>query len=373
MKRKIATLNFHYSNSNYGAVLQAAALQEFLRLHGFDTENINLIPKPNKNRYRVFLGSVKKKLLYFIRPSKHFMAGNSEVFDDFRSKWILSSVKEYNTLSELSFAELNYHAYVVGSDQVWRPVYTDDLTEAYFLSFVSDKKKKISYAASFGVDYWEQKDNHYLTNKLRILLERFDAISVREYQGVDICRDIFKVNAQHVLDPTLLVGRDLFDSIIAQDKVDKQEQNIVYYKLDRDEEFDESLMFLEREFGCISENIYYYEALIGNKKKYLYNSVPVWLAKIRDARLVVTDSYHCVCFAILFEKPFLYYPNQERGVARVVSLLSVLDINTKVIVSNNFDIETSVNYIKPDYDKVNSLLAKNRKISKKFLIGSIGS
>src|SRR5690606_28300563 len=155
----------------------------------------------------------------------------------------------------------DYVAFIVGSDQVWRPkmyVNSED-SYAYFLEFVPDYVPRISYAASFGVDKWERKANDKLTERVKESLKRFSSISVREESGVSICRDYFGVASTHVLDPTLLVGRNYFEDIIKDENFGAVKAGIAYYKLDTDESFLREIDSLADSIGQEVENIYYKE------------------------------------------------------------------------------------------------------------------
>ena len=195
--KRVGILNFHFSNCNYGAVLQAASLQAFLRENGYDPVNIDFVPDSGES---VSLAAKARKLL---RPIKKIITGgkkkssdgvtNSEVFQDFRNKWITTTKNKYQNSQDLENEDWDFGAYIVGSDQVWRSTYTRKFTPEYFFSFLPTDANKIAYAASFGVDIWE--GNSELTTNIKKLLTQFKAVSVREVSGVDICRKTFNVDA----------------------------------------------------------------------------------------------------------------------------------------------------------------------------------
>jgi len=363
--KKIGILNFHYSEENYGAVLQAVALEHVIKSLGHNAEHIDFIPDslsiPIKIKFRLgemlrSIGILKK------RPQR---IGCTEIFENFRDDWLSRSVT-YRNSRDLKKASDKYTSIVVGSDQVWRPVYTHPFTLMYFLSFVGKNTRRIAYAASFGVDYW-QKNDLRLTNAIKNELQKFHSISVREDAGVSLCKDIFDCSATQVLDPTLLRGRELFDEVIEKEELIQQKPNIVFYKLDVDSVFYEELNNLGKMLECDVENIYHNE-INGGKA---YNTVPYWLCKIRDSRLVITDSFHCVCFAILFEKEFFYSVNKGRGVSRLVSLLGMLGLNERICYNSNELSKKFQMTEKIDYSIVNKKLAKQRDISLAFLIQSL--
>ncbi|WP_318468958.1 polysaccharide pyruvyl transferase family protein [Photobacterium leiognathi] len=371
MKKNVGIINFHYSKHNYGAVLQAAALSHVIENHSIDVEHINYIPKAS---YPSFIGRVKELLLtlftklYIIKLIyKKPLATNYNVFENFRNKWLRVSSYTYMNKIELYKSNLPYTHVIVGSDQVWRVSYTVDNALVYFLDFCDSKIKKISYAASFGIDKWE--DSEY-TEDARLLLQKFDSISVREHSGINICKQEFGVDAIHVLDPTLLAGKDFFEKIISSANSNKNITNkIVYYKLDVDNEFKMQVENISNILKCDNENIYYKNIFYG----YKYNTVYEWLAKISSAELIITDSFHCICLSILFNKEFVCISNKFRGNSRLDSLFEQLGITGHVF---NEDSEQSLsdfvsNMEKINYSDVNQRLGELRKSSMKFLLDSL--
>lgn len=375
MNKKIGLLNFHYSDHNYGAVLQAAALADVVTQLGYNVEHIDFIPAKIEQkktlRQRLVdvlaalgIKSFLKRLLgkkFYINPC----VTGSEVFEQFRTTWIARSAQTYTAASQLNAIGTTYAAVVVGSDQVWRPHpdYPKDHIDAYFLGFLPHEVTRISYAASFGVDKWEYSARQDYTETARDSLKLFSHISVRENSGVNLCKEVFSADALHVLDPTLLRGRDFFEKIISHDGAVCGVENIVYYKLDVDDWFINQIDLLGSNLNCEVENIYY----MHNGNGYRYIPVPDWLAKIRDSKLVVTDSYHCVCFSILFNKEFICISNPGRGLARLTSLLNSLEINDRMYDDNVSISEVYGNINKIDYEKVNRKLNQIRINSMSYL------
>jgi len=188
--KNVGIINYHYSNHNYGAVLQAAALHYYVNnVLGYKSEHINFMSKGGaKVKWQTKLkGHIKVMLMNLGLKEKiitHSSFVNPEIFQEFRDKWLPTSAKTFHTFDELSQADLSYSHVVVGSDQVWRLSFTRNASLVYFLAFLNAGAKKISYAASFGHDFWEL--NKEDTVKITVEIKSFDAISVREKSGVDI-------------------------------------------------------------------------------------------------------------------------------------------------------------------------------------------
>lgn len=364
---KVGVLNFHYSTHNYGAVLQASALDHCIKELGYTTEHIDFVPQPLvvkltvKQKTRRILGEIKRMFLMQKVQNRNVM--NSVVFEEFRQEWISRSKLRYNSLVELNNIGKEYSSVVVGSDQVWRTRMTKENALAYFLSFVPETTKRISYAASFGVDFWEEAENIELTSRVNEELNKFNSISVRENSAVSLCKDTFGINAVHVLDPTLLVGRSFFDNIIGNLKEKTNYSEIVFYKLDITKKFLNDIKKIGKYKSYKFENIFYSNV---NRKKY-YNPVNEWLDKLKKSKLVVTDSFHCVCFSLLFEKNFIYYPNAARGMSRLESLLDELDLIGQICYNKAGLVSYSKSISDVDYSIVNKKINKLRVSSLSFL------
>lgn len=367
--KKIGLLNYQFSNHNYGAVLQAAALHYYIENKlGYSSEHINFVPTGANLKKRKKLKSLVKRLLMEVglkeKKITHGSFANPEVFEEFRLKWLPRTAKTFSTLEELKNEPHQYSHVVVGSDQVWRPSYTSDSSLVYFLAFLDKTIKRVSYAASFGNDTWELSDADTLPIKKAV--QEFSAISVRESSGKEICHSAFDVKAMHVLDPTLLIGRDFFDKVIG-DCVKASKSDIVYYKLDIDSQFENFIKNTSRDLSYTQKNIYYEQKGLFQ----FYQPVDSWLYDIRESKLVITDSFHCVCFALLFEKPFVYYPNSNRGLTRLESLLALLDLEHHIYRGIEDPQELIKRVMSVDYVDVKNKLAKLRNDSASFLNGAL--
>ena len=376
MNKKIGLLNFHYSDHNYGAVLQAAALADVVTQFGYNAEHIDFIPArieqkktPRQRLVAVLAALGVKSFLKRLLGKKVYIKSQvtgSEVFEQFRTTWIARSAQTYTAATQLNTIGTTYAAVVVGSDQVWRPgmfVNKQQDVAAYFLSFLPDSVKRISYAASFGVDKWEETQDVILSERVRSAMAKFSAVSVREQTGLAICRDNFGVDAQHVLDPTLLNGVDFFQKVIAQANIKPQKYNVVYYKLDVDSAFVAAIGTIGKILQAPTEDIYYQHDATG----YRYIPVADWLVKIRDSKFVVTDSFHCVCLAILFNKEFICFANKGRGLARLQSLLASLGIERRLCDERQSLTEFFAHCEPINYATVNAKLAGLRISSMAFL------
>lgn len=322
---------------NYGGILQNFALQTVLKRMGHEV--VTLDPKRYRYTWCQYIRySLQHLIGRYIKGHKHTvvleewnrdkpirtMGRNTFSFIDHNIKR-----REYSDLSQ-DIHSKDYDAYIVGSDQVWRPEYNPNLLNM-FLDFTSGwDVKRVAYAASFGVDTWSQP--HEVTVKCSDLFKNFNWISVREDSGVTLCRDVFDVEATHVLDPTLLLTKEDYISMLKLNKVKKSEGNLLVYILDYTNEKEKAIKQIAEEKNLVPFRV---NSDYENYNAELYDRIqpPVeqWVRGFYDADYVVTDSFHACVFSIIFRKPFVLFANKDRGLSRFHSLWKQLSLNEGMI------------------------------------------
>ena len=370
-------------HTNYGGLLQAYALQQILKGMGHDvvTDRLGVVRKlPLWNRalrflYHAVQFCILKNYRYspyrylFVTFDKESKAKRSISINTERFVNTYIDTIDLLTRSNESVIDAvrQFDAIVVGSDQVWRATMSDIPT--YFLSFTKAiNVKRIAYAASFGTDDL----NEYSKMDMKIASESiklFDAVSVREKSGVHLCRDYFKMDAVHVLDPTMLLSKDDYLKLIEEEDKPCSENILLTYVLDRTQEKNdiiqrvgEALHLTSCENGAVK---YFSNVVESNVSECIYPSVSRWVAGFRDAQFVVTDSFHGTVFSIIFNKPFVAILNSKRGSSRFISLLSVLGLENRLISTTNDLLEE---HLKPiDYTEVNKILNDWRYLSISFM------
>lgn len=346
---RISILNFHFSFNNYGAVLQAYALQNLLKKYGHDPENINFLNFPRRPNLllRTFFYT-------FVFPN---------VFNAFRKKYLNIGKERYYYSFQLKKYKEESDFYIVGSDQVWRC----GISKTYFFDFLSTKAKKIAYSVSFGNNEWFSLSSKY-SLEVGNLIRRFSALSVRESGGIQICKDIAGVDAVQTLDPILLAGKDIFSRFISPNRrIEHKKKIAVLYQLDDNKYFDNMIEVMRQKYSI--RNLY------KTRDKYMgvpydtFVSVEEWINGIYNADIVITDSFHCICLCLLFHKEFLNFPNQFRGMPRIQGLLDMCQIQGRVITD---DVQLD-NIPSIDFDKVDEILESERVSSLSFLLNSLRS
>ncbi len=357
---------------NYGATLQATALNQKLNSLGFDAENLDY-----NDKNRVFNGlSNVAKLKYLLRQKIliPLIIGNKKKkkFQGFRARYLKKSKQNWDSKESLLKNVPTYDAYISGSDQIWNPdVIIDDYN--YLLAFAPDEKKKIAYASSFGKgELPNSKKETY-----QRYLTRFDSIGVREESGRILAEELIKKECKTVLDPTLLLTKDEWRQM-ASSNSEKEPYILCYYMPG-----DEAVCKAIKE---ISEKISRDKGLkiinLGFKEHYkLKRGIDFratagpedFLSLFLHAEYVVTNSFHGTAFATNFNKQ-LYVPinaslegNKARH-TRMVEYLKLIDLEEAIIYVKT-DVEFSLDTL--NYENANKMIEAKRKESIEFLLQAI--
>lgn len=315
---------------NYGGLLQNYALQTVLRRLGHEPITIDYIW--SQKWYRYLLSNLKSFTLYPF-PSrrrkfdKWHPVRENELIDRFVNEHISKTAYVYRYKSTI-VSKWHLDAIITGSDQVWRPIYNQDLKDLY-LDFAKDEDiPKIAYAASFGTSEYEYTPKNI--NACLKATKRLDAVSVREASGIKLCKKYFGIDAVEVLDPTLLLTIDDYCELAA-DRPRSTDSYLDIYILDRTPENDNILREISYLTGL--KNI---RQITENDKDFAPQD---WIAMIRDASFVVTDSFHGTVFSIIFRKPFITICNRDRGADRFISLLKPLGLMDRLVYSKSNELE----------------------------------
>ena len=370
MKIAILTLPLH---TNYGGILQAYALQTVLERMGHEACLIE------ERRKRLHLPLWKAPLSYGKRIVKNLIGHSFPIFYEqkrnregpierqYTDKFINSYIKRRIIENFSEVKEDDFDVIIVGSDQIWRPKYFTKINTAYLDFTEGWNIKRLAYAASFGTDEWEYTPEQ--TEECGRLLKKFDAVSVREESGAELCQKHFNVKATHVLDPTMLLEAKDYIKLFEEANTPKSNGTLLIYILD---ETPQKATFIEKIANQKGLIPFRANSKVENWKTPLHERIqpPVeqWLRGFYDAEFVVTDSFHACVFSILFNKPFVVVGNIERGVSRLKSLLSLFRLGDRLI-DINYSIDSVEDIL---WEDVNSLLDYNREISRDYLINILG-
>ena len=363
MKIAILTLDLQ---TNFGGILQAYALQTVLERMGHEV--VHLQAKHSRLHNPVVMPLVWCKRLY----RKYFQGDRQLPIFENPYKWagkntdrFISSNLNCRFLAPEEWNEglaREYDVIVVGSDQVWRPNYTSDVTR-FFTAFLGHSDIcRIAYAASFGVAVNEFSDEQIACG--REYLKLFSAISVREESGIRLCKELFDVQACQVLDPTMLLRREDYQRFAST--APQSTGNLMVYVLDRTEEIDAFISEFAEKRGLVpfyvnskAEMTWDIDIPAGERKQ---PPLETWLRGFADAEFVLTDSFHACVFSILFHKPFGVFVNLERGLSRIESLLRPLGLMDRCITDAPVDLDRSI-----DWKFIDNVLMQKTESSLDFL------
>lgn len=332
---KIGIMGWHQMY-NFGSQLQITALFQVVKRMGYDTEIINYAPKkakyrPKKNLY-FLLQWLADKLLYKMNP-EYLSSKKKQIFDTYKKEYMKFSPK-CDLASELYMFNEQYDAFICGSDQIWNPYIGDD---KYFLDFVEDSSKKIAYAPSIGID---TIPNQYVKENYYNLLKDFGAVSIRELQGKKILNEIGIRNVSLVLDPTLLLSKEQWNSLFHID--DEKEDYILCYFLGDSRKH---LQYIDQLHKKLQKKVIVLAAREKDVKLpyQVYSEVgpKEFVNLIHNACFVCTDSFHGICFSVIYQKNFCVFErfgryNRNNQNSRIDSILKILGLEQKKVHDGKF-------------------------------------
>ena len=331
---KIGLITFHRA-INYGAVLQAYALQKKFNDYGSDCTIIDFRCHDLEHFYKPFL-VYKGSLKYMVKQSIKMALSYSDRKKKKRKfeAFVKNNLKVTESITDSSeLSDKDFDIFVTGSDQVFNPAITGTDSEVYYLSFTN--RKKYSYAASFGKDI--------VTNNIETLIRNnlndFQKISVREESGVQIIRHIIGRDVTVNVDPTLLIDGSEWRKIEEKPRAVSEPYILVYNMLTSEYIF-RAADALSRQTGIgvvfvnhkNDKNRFKYRGF-----KYLEAFSPqefLWL--IDHADYVLTSSFHGTVFSVLFRKQFLtVLASTEPRNVRLFSLLDMFDLMNRIVIDND--------------------------------------
>ncbi|MDF2870888.1 MAG: 4Fe-4S ferredoxin [Anaerocolumna sp.] len=372
---KIGIITFN-SAHNHGAVLQAWALQEYLKGEGHDVSIINYRLPATDNLYRLYVPrktfkSYKlNKVVHALQYLKKYKTEPDKVkrfrkFEHFINN-TLNATKAYSVFGELNKANFDFDVMIAGSDQIWNGSLTKGINPAYFLAFGKEKIKRISYAASIGKDFIPEVEHTLFSRYLRL----FDYISVREEKAKEAIEKLTKQEISVVLDPTLLLDRERYDQL---KKDPKTKAEYIYVHNVHITKVDKRLNAMAEE---ISQRLGL--PIVHNRSDYNFTNElhkftsggpKEFLGYIANAAYVVTNSFHATVFSIMYQKNFITIPHFQNP-ERMRHLLDTLGIGNHLIEFSR-DLPNDLNELSIDYDHVEQLKVELRKTSIDFLSKSL--
>ena len=384
---KLGIVSCYFIN-NYGSVLQSFATQEFLRSKKIECDTVSVEKlKPylssKKKQYYVrsllnpgfYLSKIPMFKLKILQKMNFKKLGDARrereaKFAEFRKKIILSE-KEASSFEELTQLSLGYDAFVVGSDQLWRP---DNIFPDYYtLSWVPDSIPKYSYATSFGVSALDA----YSTKTAKKFLKRFSAVSVREKGGSELIKDLTGIPASWVCDPVFLLSGRQWEAV-CDTSLCPEGKYIFSYFLGKNKQCRKFVRELSKKTGLPVVGIIHNDSYAALDEKIDYpitaGSPADFLGLIKNAEHVCTDSFHATAFSAIFNRNFYVFnrfKSKKHGTnQRVKSLLEMLNLHERLIPDDENglkDVLSNIDYV-PVKEKLESFINKSREFIERYII-----
>lgn len=357
---KIGILTFHRAH-NYGAVLQAYALQTHLKQMGHEAEIIDYRPAYIENAYSFWPTLTGKSLFRKIKSLIYFglvaykKLKRWRVFEEFINNRFCLSKKIYKAPFNENF---DYDVYVLGSDQIWNPKITNGYDLVFTGGFlVSPKAKKIAYAAS--------KESENLNASAMAFFKKnllnFEGVSVRESVLANLLQPLTEKHIETVLDPTLLVDCQIWYDMAKRPQVDCK--YVLLYQMRDNSHAVRIAKHVAEQLGAKVVHLEARLRLFPDKNSYQNSSPEEFLGWIKSAECVITTSYHGVAFSIAFSKPFYTLRLNDGADSRAASLLSELSLTERIL-----KVEDCPKFEVIDYAIVNQNLVCLRDRCRRFLV-----
>lgn len=345
---------------NYGNRLQNYALQEVLKSQGHNvstiknfhnSENSIIQSIAKRNSSYFYLKKMKAKYTSekdYLRLVNFLNFTEQNIRED--NNVVINSKKKYKNFD-------HYDAFVIGSDQVWNPNFSN-FSILDFAPYANEDQLVLSYAASFGIS---EIPNGY-ENIYKEGFQNLDFISVREDAGRKLVRNLVNRESEVVLDPTLLLSKEKWEKIAAKSSIDVSGNYILTYFLgDLTSANKDYIYKYAKQFG--------YEVIsLGDRNNEYWTAGPEDFVKLfKNAKTVFTDSFHACAFSIIFEKYFEVFQRNSK----IPSMNSRLDTLFSDLELENRWHRDSMNLESVDYKKVNDLLEKRKEFSMQFLLNCL--
>lgn len=333
---------------NYGGILQAYALFNYLKNLGHDV--IIIDRRSNRNKIKQYIIDI----MLFLRVNRYYkLVKDNKLLASFVKQKFNRSSSLYNSKDLKKYIKKHQiDAVVIGSDQVWRADFCLDYDFDFWGGFIDDKIKPIvfSYSASISSDIWAY--DQITTEKLKQFVSNFSGVSVREESAVALCKNNLGIIPKWLIDPTLLFDSMFYDKIASSRLV--QKEYIFVYWLGDKSVLNQILQKYKLQYEII---------IISLREHTLQKKVEDWLSYIKYSEFVITDSFHGIVFSILYHKKFKLYKNDSGGNTRLESLFKKLDIKVDL---TDFDILL-------DYQKIDKRLDVLRKDSYGYIVECLKS
>lgn len=379
MISKVCIVTNYKNTGNYGALLQAYALNRVISDLGFECETLNfnlneqngtkLFRYYNRIKRKEFVclaGDIKRDLGKFIVRGK--ILKRKKALNRFRNNIPHTEFYTFNNISKIND---RYDCYICGSDQIWRPTHEGNLVGIYWLDVINCNCVKASYAASIGIDQLPDS----LTSRVQELLSSFNYISVRENSAKEYLSKIVDKEIEVSIDPVFLLEKNKWESIAKYPK--ESDSYIFVYMIHGSKSLLKSISEYAR-LNNMTIVTFPYMAYYFRKEELLFGDIKIFdadpsefIGYIKNAECVFTDSFHATAFSIILHKYFYVSSANEVAFSRIENLLSASGIMGRTIPKNGFHPSMYNNEISIDWKVVdrnlNSVICNSKGYLEKIL------
>lgn len=354
---------------NYGASLQAYALQQYLLSKNHAVEIIDFRPDFLQNRYNITFISKESKYYNLIQkypflkwlygPLKNwrmfYTYGRKQKFDEFTHNYLNLTSTKYHNSNELKINPPLADLYIAGSDQIWNTSVSNGKEPAFYLDFGNSKTIRASYAASFGISQVNDDLKPFITD----LISKLDFISVREISGHKILSELGFSNINVAVDPVFLLSNKQWNELAYKATINYNiSEYILLYDFIGDKRIEQFAKLMSERYNLpiVSLNDF-------QKQHYadinISNAGPIeFLNLIQHSSYVISNSFHATAFSVIFEKEFYVFPlSNHSNSARMTNFVESLGISSRFAPTSIANETLNYNFIS---EKMSTLTAKSK-------------
>lgn len=351
--KTIGILTYHHYY-NYGTMLQALALQQYIYALGYRAEIIDYQHDTSVSFQKRIALRIKRFPIYFMEYDRYrtlaknvnYQKERKELFERFYAQNLIVGKRKYTCIEDLRRVKPDYDGYVIGSDQTWNP-FVSNRPEAFYLTFLDDDHKKGSYAPSLPVIDMTEEQRAYLKKHL----SRFAYVSCREATGAKELETILNRKVPCVIDPTLLINQSQWEQYEDQHDLENFGDYILVYFLGDNKKHRELVRHIQHKTGfqVVTIPMSYLEMKDSDWVKVTVGP-DGFLKLIHNAKMVCTDSFHGTMFSINYQKQFYSFCKMKDGEwasnnSRLYDSLALFSLEDRIIKDKtDFDCAGKINY-----------------------------
>ena len=344
-KMKIRTITCH-DCYNFGASLQAYALQHYLESKGHDVKIINYKPDYLSGHFKfgavdnpIYCRPVVKQLYLLAKlPERLLSLPRKNAYDRFTSKY-LHLTHRYNSYEELKDSAPNADVYIAGSDQIWNTLLPNGRDAAFYLDFGKPDVRRISYAASFATKEVVPDYKAFVSDEIA----KLDFVSIRERISLSLLKSLGRIDGVAVCDPVFLLSKKEWGRLIENYVINCNEKYLLVYLTDKSDEIKHIALDIQKSTGWEIYNVGAFSMKWAHRN--FINVGPLDFVKlISGAQYVISNSFHATAFSLIFERNFCVVNRKEGINERMKSILEDVGLEHRLSSSYSKEMLSYIDY-----------------------------